>query len=452
MLCGVAVVLVPQGGWILPAVLLLCTAPSLGSVVVSSLRRRKWQLRATPLERRTGYYDYMLTAREAAAEMRAYHLTQGFSTAYQKLRSGLRRERLDLVRSESILELAAMFLGFGVAAAAAFWVANEALTGRLTAGALAMFYAAFVQGQGAMRSVLGSFGGLFANGLLLSNLFAFLALDTEVGPKPLTAKLVEVQAEPRPAKQGIGFEDVDFSYPGSNRRALSGFTLKIPAGKTVAIVGPNGAGKSTVFKLLCRFYEPDAGRILLDGEEIRSKAPFEIRRSLSVLFQDPVRFSSTLEDSVSLGSEPASAKQVRMAIRAAEAEEIVARLPEQYETPLGREFEYGAELSGGEWRRIALARAIMRPAPFLLLDEPTSAMDSWAEADWFDRLREATTGRTTLIITHRFTTATQADVVYVMHEGRIVESGSHDELLKLGGRYAFSWARQTREISLARAG
>ena len=170
----------------------------------------------------------------------------------------------------------------------------------------------------------------------------------------------------------------------------------------------------------------------------------------TLLFQDPVRYSATVEESVALGdrAEVPSPVRVRAAVHAAGAEDIVDRLPHHYDTLLGKEFENGTELSDGEWQRLALARALMRPAPVLLLDEPTSSMDSWAEAEWFDRLREATSGRTTIIITHRFTTAMRADVIHVMDGGRIVESGSHDELVAAGGSYASSWTRQTGDSQL----
>jgi len=303
-----------------------------------------------------------------------------------------------------------------------------------------------MQGQGLMRSVLHNAGNLYMNSLFLGNLFAFLALEPE-------ASSAHARETPCPARlrEGIRFESVDFTYPGTSRPALSGFSLDVPAGKTVAIVGPNGAGKSTVIKLLCRFYEPDRGRVLVDGVDSRDWAPAEWRRSVSALFQDPVRYAATVQENVSPAclDTAQTVLRIREAVNAAGGEEIVRRLPGQYETLLGRTFGEGVELSGGEWQRIALARALMKDAPVLLLDEPTSAMDSWAEADWFDRFRPAAAGRTTIIITHRFTTAMRADVIHVMEGGRIVESGSHDELVARGGRYAESWVRQTGDVSAA---
>ena len=444
-LIGIAAVLVPEGGWLLPALLVLVAVPSLCAVVQSSLRRQDWQRRVTVLERRAWYYDVMLTARRSAAEMRAHHLSPPFSGAYQAIRRRLRREQLNLVRQEGIRKLGALLVGLAVAGIAAVWVVSEALYGRITVGALAMFYAAFVQGQAAMRGALESAGQLFANSLFLGHLFAFLALETET--RTASTAVTERPLRPLRLTRGIRFEAVEFSYPGSARPALSQFHLDIPTDTVVAIVGPNGAGKSTVFKLLCRFYEPKSGRVLIDGQDIAEQTPAEIRRSLSVLFQDPVRYSATVSESVALAdpADVSSSVRVRAAVHAAGADGIVQRLPERYATLLGKEFESGTELSGGEWQRIALARALMRPAPILLLDEPTSAMDSWAELEWFDRLREATVGRTTIIITHRFTTAMRADVIHVMDDGRIVESGSHDELVAAGGAYSVSWTRQTGE-------
>lgn len=252
------------------------------------------------MERRTWYYDRLLTARESAAEMRAFDLSAGYAAAYQRLRSRLRRERLDLMRQEGVRELAALLLGLVFAGAAGLWIVNEALTGRITVGGLAMFYAAFVQAQSAMRSGLSSTAEMFANTLFLGNLFAFLSLDPE--PAEGGAALGAGQTA---SGLGVRFEGLEFRYPGSSQAALSGFSLDVPAGKTVAIVGANGAGKSTVFKLLCRFYEPQAGRILIDGQPITERAPVEVRRSLSVLFQDPVRFAATVHESVALASSTA---------------------------------------------------------------------------------------------------------------------------------------------------
>ncbi|HYM10398.1 MAG TPA: ATP-binding cassette domain-containing protein, partial [Bryobacterales bacterium] len=212
------------------------------------------------------------------------------------------------------------------------------------------------------------------------------------------------------------------------------------------IVGPNGAGKSTLIKLLCRFYDPGSGRLEIDGVDLRRFSIAQLRRGITVLFQEPVHYNATAAENITLGDIEARPSQaaVEAAAGAAGADEPVARLPHGYLTLLGKWFAGGAELSVGEWQRLALARAFLRRAPILILDEPTSAMDPWAEADWLERFRRLAAGRTAILITHRFTTAMHADLILLLDGGRIVESGSHHELLACGGRYAQWWATQMK--------
>jgi ATP-binding cassette subfamily B protein len=247
---------------------------------------------------------------------------------------------------------------------------------------------------------------------------------------------------PAALERGIHFDRVTFQYPGSREPTLSDFSVTIPAGRIVSLVGPNGAGKSTFVKLLCRFYDPLSGRIELDGRDLRTFQIDELRRHITVLFQEPVRYNATAGENIRLGDQGASEGEIERAAVSAGADAIVRRLPAGYDNPLGKLFLDGAELSTGEWQRIALARAFLRQAPILILDEPTSAMDPWAEAEWIDRFRALAQGRTAILITHRLTTAMRADEIHVFLEGRVVESGSHEELLKRGGLYAQSWAKQ----------
>ena len=219
----------------------------------------------------------------------------------------------------------------------------------------------------------------------------------------------------------------------------------------MAFVGPNGSGKSTLVKLLCRFYDPDQGRIAFDRIDLRSFSLEELRSRITVLFQEPVRYNATAGSSIAPGQPDTDGTraQIRSAAEAAGADEVIVALPLGYETVLGKAFLDGEELSGGQWQRIALARAFFRQAGVLILDEPTSAMDPWAEADWLERFRALAAGRTSLLITHRLTTARRADVICVVAGGEIVESGSHEELLQRGGLYAQSWQIQSHVWSKA---
>jgi ATP-binding cassette subfamily B protein len=311
----------------------------------------------------------------------------------------------------------------------------RALHGLVTLGELALIYAAFNQGQGLMRTLLENAGQLYANSLFLSSLFEFLAL------RPLVELSGDGAKKLSEVKVGISFNRVSFSYPDSTAKALDDFSMFIPAGKIVAIVGPNGAGKSTLVKLLCRFYDPDRGSIEIDGHDLREILTDDLRRSITVLFQQPFHYSATVRENIQYGYWGFDS-DIQGAIRAAGAEEIVSRLADHEETLLGRWFAGGTELSVGEWQRIALARAFLRQAPIIILDEPTSALDPWAEADWLQRFRELARGRTAIIITHRFTTAMHADIIHVMHQGQVVEFGSHRRLIEQNGLYAESWSRQ----------
>jgi ATP-binding cassette subfamily B protein len=289
-----------------------------------------------------------------------------------------------------------------------------------------------------MGTLFENLGEIYSDSLFLSDLFEFLAL------KPQVTDPLQPTSFPVTLQEGICFEQVTFHYPESEEAALCNFDLTIPAGRIVAIVGSNGAGKSTLIKLLCRFYDPDSGRILVDGIDLRRFSLRDLRRQITILFQEPVNYQSTFRENITLGDLSAAndPEQIKLAARAAGADKLLGGLPEQYETLLGKWFKGGTDLSVGEWQRLALARAYWRQAPILILDEPTSAMDPWAEHDWLQRFRQLAAGQTALIITHRFTTAMYADRIHVMEEGQIVESGSHAELLALGGRYAQSWQAQ----------
>lgn len=437
-LISMMIVLVPYGAW-LPLLLLLSTIPALLVVIRYAVRRHGWRRSVTSRERKGNYFDWLLTSARAASELRLFGLGGWFTTQYQDIRDEVREERLDLERKEATAEAAAGFTGLVVAGLALVYMAWRAMRGLVTLGDLALFYQAFNEGQRMMRSLLENAGKIYGNVLFLGDLFAFLNLESGIRSGRKGRQVAALN-------EGIRFQGVSFQYPGSDRWALRSLDLSIPAGRIVAVVGPNGSGKSTIVKLLCRFYDPTDGEISIDGTDIRELQVDDLRRLVSAVFQEPVHYNDTVKNNIEIGrrtgpgSEDAESRE--RAAQRARANEVIERLPNGYDTLLGKWFVDGTELSTGEWQRIALARAYVRGSPILCLDEPTSFMDSWSESEWLRKLRSLSTEATVLLITHRFTTAMHADLIYVIEEGKVVESGAHRELLDHGGRYALGWKVQ----------
>ncbi len=439
-LVAMAAVLLRFGWWV-PPVLVLSAMPALAVVAVHARRYRRWEIQSTPSARRAWYLDWLLTTREPAAEVRLYGLGPEFGRAYQSLRRSWREARLRLDGSESVSQIAVAVFAVAISAAVAVWMTIRTVRGELTGGELAMFAQAYYQGQRLTRSMLQSAGQVWASSLFLDNLFAFLAVEPAVRDpdRPL----------PPPAETppSIRLSAVAFRYPGAQHAVFTDLDLEVPSGTTAALLGVNGAGKTTLAKLLCRFYDPDSGKVEIGGVDLRRLRLGDSRGLVSALFQEPVRYSESVRRNITVGRPAPDEAGLCRAVELAEASALVARLSNGLDTELGTWFSGGVEISVGEWHRLALARALARTAPVLILDEPTAAMDSWAEARWRAHLGELGRNRTVVLITHRLTTAMHADSIHVMEAGRIVESGTHAELIAAGGSYQAAWDGQFRGAS-----
>lgn len=435
---GLAGLLISYGVGLLP-LLIVSALPALWSVVRFNSRMNRWRKESTTRERLTLYYDRLLTDRISAPEIRLFGLSNHYRTVYRDLRNQLRTERLSLWRGKVILDLLIALLGMGVAGGVMVWMSWRVYVGTATLGDLAALYQIFTNVQGALGSITTRAGDMYESILFLEDLFVFLDLEPQITDNS-TGALPALNKE-------IRFEDVTFVYPGSERAAIRDLSIAFPAGKIVALVGENGEGKSTMMKLICRFYDPLKGRILWDDVDLRDVPISELRRQITVLFQAPYYYPESAHNNIAVGDIDVDSSQeaIETAARNAAAHDMIMQLPNGYETVLGKYFG-GEDLSIGQWQRLSLARAFLRKANLIILDEPTSAMDAWAETEWLSRIREVVGGRTMIMITHRFTTAMQADLIYVLHKQEIVERGTHAELISRNGRYAASWHEQIREV------
>jgi ATP-binding cassette subfamily B protein len=396
----------------------------------SGERFRVFQWRS-PLRRMLLYLEMVLAREDHAKEVQLFNLGPDLMKRYRGIFTDLYDEEKRLtIRRDSwgfalgLLSSVAFYLAY-------VWVALSAIQGAISLGQMTMYLMVFKQGQSAVSAMLSSIGGMYEDNLYLSNLYDYLEQPALATGGTATSGL--------DSGAGLRFEHVTFTYPGSEAPAISDIDLAIEPGQSVALVGHNGSGKTTLVKLLTGLYAPDEGRVTYQGRDLRQWDPAALRRHVGVIFQDFNRYQLKVGENIGVGDVAALGDQSRWAAAATkgQAAEFIEGLPQRYDTQLGRWFNEGQELSGGQWQRIALARAFMRAgAQILVLDEPTSSMDTETEAEIFEHFRVLTKGRIAILISHRFSTVRRADTIVVLEGGRIVEQGSHDELMRLGGRYA----------------
>lgn len=418
--------------WGIAAILFVAAIPGLFVRLRYAGQTYRWQRRSTPAERQAWYFHWLLTGDGHAKEIRQFDLGSLFMRRFRDLRQQLRREKIEIATRRSVAELVSQASATIAVFGSYAFIAYRTVQGAITLGDLVMYYQAFQRGQSFLREMLGGLAGLYEDNLFLSNLHEFFELKSKVvepsHPRPV----------PQPMQIGLAFDHVSFRYPTGTRKVLEDISLTIRPGEVVALVGENGSGKTTLIKLLCRLYDPASGIITLDGVDLRQLETTALRREISVIFQDYAQYHLTARENIWFGNValPPDQERIVAAARHAGADEVIAGLPQGYETILGKWFENGEELSVGEWQKVALARAFMRDTQIIVLDEPTGALDAGAEYEVFKKFRQLAEGRTAILISHRFSTVRMADRIFVLEGGRIIESGTHDELVRLGGTYA----------------
>ena len=434
-LAGYAVLLVRFSAWA-AAALFVATIPA--TIAEMRFSRQAFKIRnwRSPESRRLMYLEYVLANDEHAKEVKLFGIGPLLLDRYRKTSEELYEEdkRLYVKRAKwtQLLSLVGTGAFYGAYAA----MAVMAAAGRLTLGDMTMYVVAFRQGQQAFQSALSGIGSMYEHNLYMSNLWEYLRLATPPVHLPAPVPLPETNGSP---KAGLVLENVSFRYPGKDSYALRDISLTIGPGDSLALVGENGAGKTTLVKLITRLYEPTEGRILLDGRDLKDWDVDALRARFGVLFQDFNQYQLLLRENVGFGSVANMGDEPRIgrAVDSGGATDIVQSLKGGLDAPLGRWFQNGSELSGGQWQKIALARAFMREeADILVLDEPTASLDAASEHAVFERFRQLAAGRTTIVISHRFPTVRMARRIVVLDHGRIVETGSHDELVATRGRYA----------------
>lgn len=393
-----------------------------------AFRLFRWR---SPETRQQHYLETLIAREDYAMEVQLYQLGPTMLQRYQNIFNQLYGEDRDLTIRRGFWGYLLGLLSTATFYGAYAWIVVETIFGRISLGDMTMYLTIFRQGQSTFSAALTSIGGMYEDNLYLSNLYEFLEQDISKHTGKATKGVIP--------GDGIRFENVSFTYPGNPKPALKEISLHLKPGEKLAIVGENGSGKTTLIKLLTRLYTPESGRILLDGLDLQEWDIDVVRRRIGVIFQNFVRYQFTVGENVGVGDVNYLEDEARWEVAAEKgmARPFIESMPEGFGTQLGRWFKGGQELSGGQWQKIALSRAFMRTgADILVLDEPTAAMDAEAEVRIFDHFRTITQNQMVVLISHRFSTVRMADTIVVMSGGELIEQGTHEELLQLGGRYA----------------
>jgi ATP-binding cassette subfamily B protein len=417
--------------WLL-LLLIGCLIPAfLGESHFAFLNYAK-NFRQTPAKRQLDYLRQVGGSKEAAKELKLFGLSDFLTGRFTSLSNQILDENLTLSRKRLIAVSCLSLLSTGGYYGAYLWVVFETVTGHFTIGTLSFLTVSIMNASNTISQIFSTLSGIADQALFLTDLIAFFGMKPTVQSKP------NALPAPRPIRQGFEFRDVSFSYPGTERLILSNLNFRVEPGERIALIGQNGQGKTTIVKLMTRLYDPTAGQVLLDGIDLREYSIEDLCQEVGVIFQDFMRYEMTARENIAVGRIEFldDEKRIHAAAEKSLADGVIQQLAGKYDQMLGRRFEGGVDLSGGEWQKLALARAYLREAQILILDEPTAALDARAEFEVFQRFNELTRDKMALFISHRFSTVRMAERIIVLENGSIAEEGSHDSLMARGGTYA----------------
>jgi len=430
-LASLAVGLIVFSPWLMVLLVLAVIPAFLGEVHFSRLGY-SIMYRRTPERRFLEYLLMLATSPQSAKEIKIFGLGGFLCQRYEDISDAAITENRAVAKKKAIV---GSFLGMistaGYYSAYAFVLART-VTGAITIGTFTFLSSAFTRSHGYIQHILSSFNDVAEQALYLKDLFEFFETEPSIRSLPTAIPA------PRPLREGFRFENVGFAYPGSDHWVIRNLNFELRPGEKIALIGKNGAGKTTLVKLMARLYDPTEGRIFLDDIDLREYKVEDLLREVGVIFQDYMRYDMSARDNIGVGKIESFDDEFRIESAAIKsmAHEVIRRLPNGYEQMVGKRFEGGVDLSGGEWQKLALARAYMRDAQILILDEPTAALDAQAEHEVFQRFAELTQGRLTVFISHRFSTVRMADRILVLDRGIIREHGTHEQLVAMGGQYA----------------
>jgi ATP-binding cassette subfamily B protein len=428
--------------WTLAVLLLVANIPGIWLRLYYADILYNFQRQQTPEARKSAYFNWLLTGDRPSRELRLFGLGNYFISLFRKSFLKQKEEEINILRRRTLIELISNLFKASALLISLLFIARQTISGKLSLGQMAMFLLAFRQGMMYIKDLFGSMAGLYEDSLFIGDTFEFLNLkENIIAADPVTV--------PSPLKRKIVIDNLSFTYPGNNFRTISNVSFEIKKGEIIALVGPNGAGKSTLVRLLCRLYDPDSGNIKYDDNNIRNIDPDVYRKHFSVIFQDFMLYNLSAGENIRMGNidDKSSVGRIKASAISTGIHELIDNLANGYETVIGNLFDDSRELSWGEWQKIALARALFRDAPVLILDEPSSAMDADTEYDIFSRFREIVKGHTSILISHRFTNVSLADRIIVLNKGEIAETGTHDELMKIRGIYFKMFTKQSSRFT-----